>query len=206
MNDHIRRTLCGFLAAAAFFAAIPPRVAGQQAAQETYRIVRRLALEQNEPVTIRTVTVKGQSISTNEKFLSSDGWLNGLKITVENSSDKKILLASVQLQFPRPDGSKGLLAVYDLSFGNSALVARSIQPDVNSDILAPRQRIDLQVSASDFDLIARLLAFNGYKGSIEEVAIRIGHIIFADDTMWYAGSYMQRDPSAPGTWTTFEGK
>lgn len=206
MNDHVRITLYVFLGAVNLFGpTLHPRVLGQQK-QETYRIVRRLPVEQNEPVTITMVAVKGQTIATNEKFLADDDWLDGLTITLKNSSEKKILLASVQLQFPSSDASKGTIAVDDVSYGDVTLLERQGKPHEKSETLNPGQSVDLHVSADDFDRISRLVASNGNKGSIDVVALRIGRIIFADDTMWYAGSYLQRAQSALGPWTKFEVK
>lgn len=203
MTHQIRKTLSAFLSVAAFFAAtLDAPVAGKQQT-ETYRTVRRLPAEQNEPVAITAVTVKGQKIALNEKFLSGEDWLNGLTITLKNSSDKPILLTSVQLQFPRPEGTKGGIAVDDISYGNRALLAQPAEASAASAILAPGQSIDVHVSSDDLDRINSLLSFSGYKGNIDSVAIRIGHTIFADDTMWYAGTSLQRDHSTPSRWAKF---
>lgn len=206
MTHHTRRTVSAFLFAAAFFGATLHSCVAAQQTQETYRTLRRLPVEQNEPVTITMVAVQGQSIAANEKFLGSDDWLNGLTISLRNTSNKPIRFASIQLQFPRSDGSKGSLAVDDVFYGNRALLSQPPHSDMKSEMLISGKSVDVQVSANDFDRISRLLALTGYKGSIEEVAIRIGRIIFADDTMWYAGSSLQRDSSSPGTWTKLKAK
>jgi len=36
------------------------------------------------------------------------------------------------------------------------------------------------------------------------VRLRVGKVIFEDDTMWYAGSYFRRDVNAPATWINVE--
>lgn len=204
MTHQIRKTLYAFLGVAAFFAAIlEAPVAGKQQTEQTYRTVRRLPAEQNEPVAITAVTVKGKKIALNEKFLTGEDWLNGLTITLKNSSNKPILLTSVQLQFPRPEGNTRGIAVDDISYGNPALLEESAQTKSASDILAPGQSIDVHVSSDDLSRINSLLSFSGYKGTIDTVAIRIGRTIFADDTMWYAGTYLQRDHTTPSRWAKF---
>ena len=207
MKPQLRRTVYAFLVASTFFgAALYAPVARPQQSGKTDRTLRKLPVERNEPVTITKIVVKDQSITTTGKFVGSDDWLSGLKITLKNSSDKPILLATIQLQFPRPYGDEGILVVHDIFYGKPGLMWRPVDANAKSVILAPGQSIDVHLSATEFNLISRLLTSNGYKGSIEEVAIRIGSTIFADDTMWNAGIYMQRNQNDPGSWIPVEVK
>jgi hypothetical protein len=196
MTHQIRKTLFAFLGVAAFASTLAAPVAGNQQTEETYKAVRRLPVEQNEPVTITAVTVKGQKIDLNEKFLATEDWLNGLTITLKNSSKKPILLTSVQLQFPRQEGDQRAIAVDDISYGNPALLAKPTEASAASPILAPGQSVDVSVLSKDLDRIKSLLSAGGYKGNIDFVAIRIGRTIFADDTMWYAGANLRRDDAS----------
>src|SRR5882762_7401491 len=88
------------------------------AQQPTELIIRRLPVEENEPIAITDIKVNGQSISLDKKFVADDDWLRSLVFVVKNKSDKLILYASIRLQFPRPEGSPGIPAFYDMSYGN----------------------------------------------------------------------------------------
>lgn len=204
MTHQIRKTLYAFLGVTSAFLApaFHAPVAGKDQTERTYRIVRRLRAEQNEPVVITSVTVKGEKIALNEKFHSGNDWLNGLTITLKNASDKPIVLTSVQLQFPRPEGTKGGIAVDDIFYGNPTLLERP-EATAGSYILAPGQSINVPISSDDLDRIKSLLSFSGYRGNIDSIEIRIGRTIFADDTMWYAGANLRRDHSAPSRWARF---
>jgi hypothetical protein len=85
------------------------------ATQETKeRIVSRLPVEKTEPLTITDVRVNGQSIAFGQKFTANDEWIKSLVFVVKNTSDKRILFASIDLFFSRPDSSN---AMFDIFFG-----------------------------------------------------------------------------------------
>lgn len=169
-----------------------------------HRSVGRLPTERNEPLRIRAVKVKGRSVRSKERFLSDDDWLNGLTITVKNRSEKEILYASIQLQFPRTFGLADPIAVDDIDYGNRALLTRSPTPAERSAAISAGQEVDIRLNFVEHDLIRKLLSQTGYPVGINEVHLRVGKIIFEDDTMWYAGSRLQRDPTAPSNWVNTE--
>ena len=164
------------------------------------RTVRRLPVERNEPLAIRKVKVKGESAFSNRKFLSDEDWLIGLTIQIRNRSKQAILLAAIQLQFPRPSGSDGRILIDDIYYGNRALLRR---PPTTADLsagIAPGQTADIQLPATELEAIRMALAGTGYPSSIEKVNLRISSVIFEDDTMWGGGSHFKRDHNDPRTW------
>ena len=64
------------------------------------RIVARLPLERNEPLRIRAVRVNGVQVSHRLTFRADDDWLDALTITVTNRTQKNIVYAAIDLQFP----------------------------------------------------------------------------------------------------------
>jgi hypothetical protein len=66
------------------------------------RVIARTPVEKDEPLGITDVKVNGQSVTFGQKFNANDDWLKSLVVTVKNTSDKRILFASIRLQFPRP--------------------------------------------------------------------------------------------------------
>jgi hypothetical protein len=150
------------------------------------------------------VKVKGRKIRSNERFASDEDWLSGLTINIKNRSDQAIRLAAIQLQFPRPSGSEGPIAIADIYYGNRALLTRLPIMSERSPGLAPGEAVDIELSDSELDAIEMMLGDTGYSASIETVDLRISNVIFEDDSMWEAGTRLQRDHNEPRTWSNVE--
>jgi hypothetical protein len=170
------------------------------AQQPKQRVIRRLPVEENEPIAIIDIKVGGRSVSLDKKFTADDEWLRSLVFLVKNKSDKLLLFASIRLQFPRPADSKGRTAIDDMSYGNWALQTR--QPTTQETLfgISPDETVEIRLSAQQFVALRELLAATNYPLSVEKIDLSIGHVIFADDTMWYAGAKCLRDPKEPSTW------
>jgi uncharacterized membrane protein YgcG len=168
------------------------------------KIVARLPTERNEPLRIRTVRANGRRIISGRPYYSNDDWLNDLTVRIQNRSERTIMLAAIQLQFPRPAGSGGPIVIDDINYGNRDLLTRQAVPQERSDGLAPGQTADVKLSSNDLQAIKVALIENGYPLSIEKLSLRISSVIFDDDTMWMAGSRLERDPSDSKTWINVE--
>ena len=169
------------------------------------RVVARLAKEPNEPVRIRAVRVKNARVSHRQKFLAEDDWLHDFSVTIMNSTSKNIVFAQVDVQFPRPLGLEGPVAIHTLEYGNREWLTRKVQLDETTARIVPGQSVDVAFIPNDVDRLASLLKDTGYQtGSPEKVHLSVGHIIFEDDSMWYAGSKVLRDPNVPGVWINAE--
>lgn len=174
------------------------RVDATQELQE--RIIERLPAEQNEPIAITDIKVGGKSISLDKKFRATDEWLRSLVVSIKNKSDKRILFASIRLQFPRPVGGPERLSIFDMSRGNTALTTRPPTDEERMVGFGRDETVDISLSPQQFAGLRDFLSASQYPYSIEKVDLSIGHVIFADDTMWYAGSEAQRDPKDPSRW------
>lgn len=109
------------------------------------------------------------------------------------------------MQFPRPLGLEGPVAIHTLEFGNRELLTRKLQFDGNSPRIAPGQSVDVAFIPRDVDRIASMLKGTGYQsGSPEKLHLSVGHVIFEDDTMWYGGTRRQRETNDPTTWVNIE--
>jgi len=201
----IRSSLClvilTSLAFGIFYASRKVRGAQQNT---KYRNIARLPIERNEPIRIRVVKVKGAKVFNRQKFLAGDDWLGGLTVTIKNRSEKAIVFAAIDLQFPRPLGSEGRIAIDEVEYGNRALLTRRARTDERLSRIAPGQSVDLALPPLQVNAIGFLLTATGYPASIETLNLRVGHVIFEDDTMWYGGSYRQRDPTDSTIWVNEE--
>jgi hypothetical protein len=175
------------------------RVRGAQ--QNTkHRTIARLPIERNEPLTIRDIKVNGTSISFNHKFVADDDWMKSLVVTVKNASSKRILFASIDLFFPRPQDSKDPPAIFDVFYGKWALQNRRPTDDEQLIGIAPGEIADIGLSVQKFVDLTSFLKSTNFPQSIEKVDLRFGSVIFEDDTMWTRGSYFRRDPNNSSSW------
>lgn len=168
-------------------------------ADAQYRVIRIAPPEANQPISITEVKVKGINITPNSKFLSEEDWLDGLTIRIKNESNKTILFASVDLHFQRPAGSRGLMAVNTISFGNGALLLRTPTLEQTAKLM-PDETATMSITGEELSAIKQLLEQNGYPADIETIKLKIGRVIFDDDSMWYSGTYLSRDPKNSRTW------
>lgn len=174
------------------------------AAQSQERVIKRLPVEQNEPIEITDIKVNGQSVSFDKKFVADDEWLRSFVVSIKNRSDKLILFASIQLQFPRPPGSQDRMAIDDMSYGNWALQTRTPKPDELLAGMRPSEIVEIELSAQQFDDLRKFLTATNYPASIEKVDLRINRVIFQDDIMWTRGAQTRRDPTNASTWKNID--
>lgn len=159
--------------------------------------------QQNEPVAMTEIKVNGRSISVGKNFLADDDWMRSLAVSVKNTSDKHIVLASLDVFFPRPPGSKDLPAVFYIFHGNWALRSRPPTADERLVGIAPGETVEIGFSVQKFADLQRFLTDARYPASIERVEMWIDSVIFEDDTMWRGGLF-RRDPNNPGSWNNVE--
>ena len=164
------------------------------------RVIARMPVEKDEPLAITDVKVNGQNVTFGQKFSADDEWLGSLVFTVKNTSDKRMLFASIRLQFPRPAGSQETISVHDIYWGNSGLQTQLPKPDERLAEIKPGETADITLTTQQFAELKNFLSLTHYAHSIDRVSLSIGHIIFDDDTMWYAGAIARRDPKDPTTW------
>jgi hypothetical protein len=182
------------------FALIAGTLYTTAAQQPKERLIRRLPIEQNEPIAITNIKVNDQSVSFDKKFTADDEWLRTLVVSIKNKSDKLILFASIQLQFPRPAGSQDKMSVEDIFYGNWALQRRPPTPEEGFIGIAPGETVEIPLSVQKFLDLRQFLTATGFPQSIDEVDMRVNSVIFEDDSMWTRGTYVRRDQNNPSSW------
>lgn len=170
------------------------------AQQPKERVITRLPVEQNEPIAITDIKVNDRSVSFDKKFSADDEWLRSLVISVKNKSDKLILYASIRLDFPRPAGSQDKMSIYDIFNGNFGLQMRPPTPEERLVGIPPGETVEIRLSVQQFVELRNFLTATRFPQSIERVEMSISHVIFEDDSMWYAGTICRRDPKEPSSW------
>jgi hypothetical protein len=167
---------------------------GQQSQE---RVIKRMPVEKNEPLEIVATKVNGEIITFGQKFTANDEWLKTLIFTVKNASNKRILFASIELFFPRAEGSKPM---FDVFYGNWQLRSRPPQQGEHLVGVAAGDTVDIGFSDQRFAGLTRFLNDGNLGQNITKVDVRIGGVIFEDDTMWSRSEYLRRDPSNPRRW------
>lgn len=161
------------------------------------RVIVRMPVEKNEPLTIVETKVSGQRITLGQKFSANDDWLGGLVFSVKNTSDKRVLFASIELFFQQPDGAKGM---FDVFYGPWALQNRKPKPEEQLVGILPGEMMEIGFSPQRYVGLTSFLNDTHIGPSVENVNVRFGSVIFADDTMWTRGSQFSRDLTNPGRW------
>jgi hypothetical protein len=170
------------------------------AQQATPHVIHRLPVEANEPLAITEVKASGQSVTLDQVFTANEEWLKTLTVSVKNNSDKVIVYAAINLQFPRYGSSHDRTAIFEMFYGSWTLQTRRPARKEISVGIQPGKTVEIHLSPSQFADLSGLLLATGYLSPIEKVAVGIGPVIFADDMMWYAGAKLRRDSSDPTLW------
>lgn len=161
------------------------------------RVIVRMPVEKNEPLTIVETKVSGQRITLGQKISANDDWLRGLVFSVKNTSDKRVLFASVELFIQQPDGARGM---FDIFYGPWALQNRQPKPEEQLVGIPPGETTEISFSVQRYVGFMTFLDDTHIGPSVENVKVRFGRVIFEDDTMWTRGDQFSRDPTNPRSW------
>lgn len=148
----------------------------------------------NEPVKIHGVQIKGKSVAIGEMVLEEDDWLDGLTVSIENTSDRVILSVEIELTFPRPGGGTEEIPIY--------LYRLFYLPQTPSDAKAPKQllpgeRVEIKLPEGEHLHIKATLAYLGYPAQTQHAKLSVGAVEFSDGTAWRAGQILHPDPHNP---------
>lgn len=173
-------------------------VARARALSSATQAEKKLLMEETpappfQPIKIIGVKVKKQPIKLGEEFDSDDDWLKGAEVKLKNVSQKEIVHAEVDINFPDPQGTG-----YEMSYRQSL----GKKPGVDTP---PREPISIPLGA-EFDFVidekryAELTRFINTRhpaASIKKARVMIGFVVFADGTGWGAGTFYRQDPNNP---------
>jgi hypothetical protein len=97
-----------------------------------------------------------------------------------------------------------MMSVHDMYWGNWGLQMRPPKPQEQLKGIKPGEASDITLTAQQFAELKDFLNGTHYATSINRISLSIGHIIFDDDTMWYAGAIARRDPKDAIRWINSE--
>ena len=90
---------------------------------------------------------------------------------------------------------KKVLATY-LAFGRYP-----DKPGIGSSdkLLSPGEKVEIALTAKDYDDLQAFLKSRSFN-NINSLRLVLDSVIFDDDTQWFGGELMRRDPNNPNRW------
>ncbi len=180
-------------------------------AQDKERAVTIVTFK-DQPVEIVAVKVKDKVVERDKKFGGDKDWLNGMVVTVKNSSAQPVVYVTVSVTAHyekdgvrrRTEDGRDYVAETNLFYGMRPRLPDEPQRTVSSVPLMPGQTADLVLSAVERDQLYWLL--RDYSTDIPELTLWIDHVAwYGDDkTMWVRERMLQQDPNNPRRWLPIE--
>lgn len=164
----------------------------------------------DQPVEIVAIMAKGRDVIPKQKFRADGDWLNGLKVTLRNVSDRPVAFVSVlvgayfekdgtRMKIDGQDAQAGIQLMYGAqplpageSYLGSVLIPMSLSPD---------GVINLAISESNLGELYSLIRNRGASTDITALTIRVYEVFFEGESeiMW-SGRMLRRDPNDPNLW------
>jgi len=184
------------LGAVGISALFPP--SGRVSTQDSERVIEALSVPAQPAQLIEIKNGRGK-VFKRGKVEDDDEWMEGLTVSLKNTSDKPIIYAEVTLDFPKVENSmesEEYPLVYSLYFGTSE------KPDGTTPLpsIKPDEVVELSLSAERYGRLKTILRELKYSRSIKKVRMWLQAVIFDDDLRWELGATMRRDPNDPNRW------
>jgi hypothetical protein len=181
-----------------------PRQQFQPAETSGHKILTRQHRFSNEPIQVVDVEVKGQRIRLGAKaasFNEANDWLKGLVVRFKNVSDKPISSVEFHLSLADPETSANIIT-FTLKYGQTPSLGA---PDM-AEPLKPGETAELALSESWYDQANLSLrrSHNTPLTVVETADLQLSYVYFNDDTAWYSGSLLRRDPTDASRYSIIE--
>ncbi|MDT4895696.1 MAG: hypothetical protein QOH25_773 [Acidobacteriota bacterium] len=174
--------------------------------QRQERIIEKQSFS-NEPVKITAVKTKKGAVKVGEKFNDESDWFKGLKVIVENVSDKPVTYIRVGLLFPRPNNN-GTTQEYpygeSLDYGVDPFSPEGSEISNQAKAIAPGKSIELVMPDEVYSGTKALLKELEFPESIKRIELTVETVGFEDGTAWSGGQLWRRDQNAPRGWSPVE--
>lgn len=136
-----------------------------------------------EPVRIIRVNNKRQTLALGRKFFEEDDWLQGLTISLKNTSDKTITFIGIELHFIKPGAPE-----------NEPIYAHQLfydTKDRSQAPIVPGRRVQIKLTDEDFEAINQLLKRDNYPAGATEVEVIVDEVQFNDKSSWKSGQFRE---------------
>ena len=154
-----------------------------------------------DPIKILGLKINKAETEAKDAETAKANWLNGLEVTVGNTSGKVIKYFVIKLEFPGV-GSNGRALEIPIAYGQAPV------PNTKSDhakFFQPGTTLNLKVAKSICDRAKKQLLKDGRPlPSTNNLQTRTQVVIFEDKTAWAAGQAHYPDPTNPTRWIAAE--
>jgi hypothetical protein len=152
------------------------------------------------PVKFIETRVTGKAIEFTKEFDGGDDWIRGIVVALKNTSNRNIIYISLLLQFPETQAAGPIMSA-SLEYGRY-----SSQPsNGNYDkLLKPDEEVEIKLPDTNYDNLRSFLS-SGSFNKVNALHIHLDSVIFDDDTGWFGGILMRRDPGNPKKWDRIDG-
>jgi hypothetical protein len=158
------------------------------------------------PIKIIGLETGKHKIVLGQAFSDDDDWMKGLKVRIENTSDKVITHVGIKMVFDRPvDQADQAEAGWDMWYGVSpfSLEPNEPIPPPLVRLIKPGETELIALSDTDYDALRVFLMELKFPSSTQSVHISVYTIGFTDDTAW-GGHLFRRDTRSKHGWTPVE--
>ena len=167
--------------------------------QDNGKAVLKHFAPKNEPVEVTELKIKDRAIGLGETFKGDIEWLKDLAFKVKNKSNKPITFLQIDLDFPETKAT-GSIMMHQLFIGQSPDITRT---RTNSPLhLKPNESLSISL-VPEYSGIKKLIELRQPSvENINKVVIRLGEVMFEDETRYSGGSIFKRnsDSSSPRKW------
>ena len=153
------------------------------------------------PVEMVTISLNGKEIKPGEPITGDDDWLQGVRFTLKNVSDKPIAYVDIGLRFDQPNG----VVVYSLNYGVD-LSRGERRTESSSPVIEPNQTFDLVLTKEKYEVFLNILARGGAARKFDTALYYIERVCFESepDMIWEGGKLKRRDPNQFSTFEVVE--
>lgn len=177
-------------------------------------LVIKMTSIRNAPVVLSDLKLADFSVKSREKLIESRGiaewkewaipgngnWLNSLRLTFRNVSDKPVVAMEIELLLYHPRLPYPLCVPVSPDRRVPLFLNRGMAEKSTFETLKPNEEITYSLHPATIKLIAKQLRAVGATTSINEIEIEPGRIQFDYDSGWDDGQIFRRDPGAPDVW------
>lgn len=158
-----------------------------------------------EPVEITHVQVGNpqrgkRSIKIDAPFNDDDeDWAEGIAVSVKNSSAKPIVHFSLELHVETVKHPRHTVFV-TLSHGSLPLAADGPPASPQPKAIKPGEVVVLTLPGVLYDTLRNVVEQEGGSRSFSKVELRLGNVLFEDNTLWYGGRTRPFSPEDSREW------
>ena len=141
---------------------------------------------------IETRVGKNAAGFDNVKFNAPPDWHNSVSLTLKNVSAKPVIGVTAHLFFKAAEtGEMFQMQLFQ-------------QQDLRKEALAPGAEINLVVRPRVWETITNMIKQRGADPDRAAVSLSLDGVMFTEDSQWYRGSMVRRDPASPNTWRSVD--